>query len=269
MTRIDRGQRHPDGPASVVERRMGNTSSASRGTASGVATTDGGSFAGTVRARSAATTTSTASTSAVEMGQPMHKKPRITPAWGTGAANMLPTKELKFSGFFSGESAVSRVPLSMSFSQRPAEPKLPLDTPHVAGAGGFEMGLMKAGLIPVEMVDFECFHPFYREKFGETVKLHKNIEEMTEISPGVDLVCGGWPCQQNSRNGKREGQLEGTPSGLIHTLMKLLQGAIEKNHGIPFVVLENVPGTALAGVGLLLDSNPDPPRPHAPTWVGT
>ena len=106
-----------------------------------------------------------------------------------------------------------------------------------AGIGGFELGLERAG--------WECKWQIENDKFcneilGErwpNVKRYGDIEDVeAEGLDPVDLVCGGFPCQDLSVAGKRGG-LAGERSGLFWELVRVIQGVRPK-----WILVENVPG---------------------------
>lgn len=110
------------------------------------------------------------------------------------------------------------------------------------GIGGFRLGIENASKklgIPVECV-------FSSEIEKNAVKIYeKNFKEIpsgdiTKIQandiPDIDILCGGFPCQDVSIAGKREG-LKGKRTGLFFDVIRILQ---EKQPSIVF--LENVKG---------------------------
>lgn len=109
-----------------------------------------------------------------------------------------------------------------------------------AGIGGFDLGLERSGM----SVAFQC----EINKFGQKVlKKHwpkvplvddiKNVKPQ-DIPKGVDLWCGGFPCQDLSvaNQGKRKG-LDGERSGLFYEFARLV-----KDRKPRWIILENVPG---------------------------
>jgi DNA (cytosine-5)-methyltransferase 1 len=62
----------------------------------------------------------------------------------------------------------------------------------------------------------------------------------------VDIVCGGFPCQDISLAGKGGG-LEGARSGLFYELMRVVREV-----GPRLVFLENTPGIRRRGLGAVL-----------------
>ena len=73
-----------------------------------------------------------------------------------------------------------------------------------SGIGGLELGLEWAGLGPVV---WQCeIDPFCRavlEKHWPNVTRYEDVTAIRNY-PHVDLVCGGFPCQDVSSAGKRD-----------------------------------------------------------------
>lgn len=110
------------------------------------------------------------------------------------------------------------------------------------GIGGFRLGVDRAANrlnIPVKCV-------FSSEIEKNAVKIYeKNFKETpsgditkvrTSDIPDIDILCGGFPCQDVSIAGKREG-LKGKRTGLFFDVVRILQ---EKQPS--YVFLENVKG---------------------------
>lgn len=103
-----------------------------------------------------------------------------------------------------------------------------------SGLGGLELGLEWSGIGPVI---FQCeIDPFCREvlrKHWPQAEIFDDIK-ISRWWPKVDLLCGGFPCQDLSRAGKRAG-LDGKQSGLWFYFAKVIQAIHPR-----FVVVENV-----------------------------
>lgn len=65
--------------------------------------------------------------------------------------------------------------------------------------------------------------------------------------PPVDVLCGGFPCQDVSLGGKREGIKEGTRSGLWRHFARIIGET-----GPRYVVIENVRGLLSSGMDIVL-----------------
>lgn len=85
-----------------------------------------------------------------------------------------------------------------------------------SGIGGFELGLEWAGLgETVWQVENNEFCQKILAKHWPDTKRYGDIKNVGKhnLEP-VDLICGGFPCQDISQAGKRAGIKEGTRSGL-------------------------------------------------------
>ena len=69
-----------------------------------------------------------------------------------------------------------------------------------------------------------------------------------DVLERVDIIVGGWPCQDISIIGKKKGMGEGTRSGLIHEVYRLVD---EFNPSALF--LENVPEAINVGLGQMVN----------------
>jgi DNA (cytosine-5)-methyltransferase 1 len=106
-----------------------------------------------------------------------------------------------------------------------------------AGVGGFDLGLERAGLACRFQVEIDAFCRRVLARHWPRVERH---EDVREISGGrlawVDVLCGGFPCQDLSIAGKRKG-LMGERSGLFFQFTRI---AAELRP--TWVVIENVDG---------------------------
>ena len=106
-----------------------------------------------------------------------------------------------------------------------------------SGIGGFDLGLERAGhrvLWQVE-VDKRCRQVLRRH--WPDVDLYEDVRDVgrTNLTP-VDLICGGFPCQDLSVAGRRAG-LDGARSGLWFEFHRIVHGLRPT-----WVLVENVPG---------------------------
>lgn len=103
-----------------------------------------------------------------------------------------------------------------------------------SGIGGLELGLERAG---VGRVVWQCeIDPFCRAVLAKHWPDVTRFEDVTAKRdwPHVDLVCGGFPCQDVSGAGKGAG-LAGARSGLWYQFARILE-AVQPS----LVVVENV-----------------------------
>lgn len=111
-----------------------------------------------------------------------------------------------------------------------------------AGVGGFDLGAERAGLEVVGQVEIDknC-QEVLRQRFPNAL-LHDDVTTAVEwakendLVGRVDIVCGGFPCQDVSVAGKRAG-IKGSRSGLFWEAIRFAEEV--KAHTL---ILENVPG---------------------------
>ncbi len=104
-----------------------------------------------------------------------------------------------------------------------------------AGIGGFELGLERAGLTSRLLCDvLPASEAVLGERFAN-VEFHRDIRELRSLPSDVDVICGGFPCQDLSQAGRTAG-LQGDQSGLIGEVFRLLS-----RRRVPTVIVENVP----------------------------
>ena len=106
-----------------------------------------------------------------------------------------------------------------------------------SGIGGFDLGFDRAGMECVWQVerDKDCRRILNKHWSGITT--YEDVTKFDPIGAGpIDVICGGFPCQDLSLAGKRAG-LVGKRSGLWHEFHRII--AVAKPR---FVVVENVPG---------------------------
>jgi DNA (cytosine-5)-methyltransferase 1 len=105
-----------------------------------------------------------------------------------------------------------------------------------AGIGGIEVGLESAGFHSRLLCEIEpAAQAVLRARF-EDVEMASDIRELKEIPP-VEIVAGGFPCQDLSQAGRTAG-ITGSNSGLIQQVFRLLGNPALQPR---WLVLENVP----------------------------
>jgi DNA (cytosine-5)-methyltransferase 1 len=123
-----------------------------------------------------------------------------------------------------------------------------------AGVGGFDKGLEQAG--------HECVAQVEWDKNAAGVLKHRwpNVPLFCDVSkvsaddlPDADFITYGFPCQDLSVAGKREG-LDGKRSGLFYEATRLIRELRTRGCGLRFAVAENVGGLLSADDGVALAS---------------
>ena len=114
-----------------------------------------------------------------------------------------------------------------------------------AGIGGFDLGFEREGFDVAWSVEWDRnAQAVLRQRFPNA-KVFGDIREVDpDLLERVDVICGGFPCQDLSVAGKRAG-LSGERSGLFHDAMRLVRKLKPK-----ILVLENVPGLLSSNNGL-------------------
>ena len=105
-----------------------------------------------------------------------------------------------------------------------------------SGIGGFELGLERAGVgHTVWQVEKDLFCRRVLAKHWPSVERYEDVREVGSASlPMVDVICGGFPCQDVSGAGKGAG-LAGARSGLWYEYRRIVSETRPR-----FVVVENV-----------------------------
>jgi hypothetical protein len=116
-----------------------------------------------------------------------------------------------------------------------------------SGIGGLELGLERAGM----RVLWHCEQdPFCRAVLKRHWPDNPCFPDVREVRgaevPRVDLLCGGFPCQDVSAAGRRAGIL-GERSGLWAEFARLVRELRPR-----YVLVENVPGLLVRGLGDVL-----------------
>jgi DNA (cytosine-5)-methyltransferase 1 len=106
-----------------------------------------------------------------------------------------------------------------------------------SGIGGFDLGFARAGMTCAWMVERDkAAQRVLRERFtGVPIFDDVTTVGAANLEP-VDLVCGGFPCQDVSQAGRRAG-LAGSRSGLWWEFRRILEELHPR-----WAVIENVPG---------------------------
>jgi len=119
-----------------------------------------------------------------------------------------------------------------------------------SGIGGFSLGLERAGMKTVAFceVDKKCQEVL--RKHWKDVPIFDDVTTLkgTDIDGTVDVICGGFPCQDISLAGKGAG-LEGERSGLWWEFHRLIKEIKPK-----WAIIENVSALRNRGLDQVLRS---------------
>ena len=117
-----------------------------------------------------------------------------------------------------------------------------------SGIGGLELGLERAGLGPtIWQVERDPYAQRILERHWPDARRFDDVRTVGahNLAP-VDLICGGFPCQDISVAGKGAG-LDGERSGLWVEFARIVRELRPR-----FVVVENVPALLARGFGRVL-----------------
>ena len=120
-----------------------------------------------------------------------------------------------------------------------------------SGIGGFALAGESVGIETAAFCEIEPFAVGILKKRFPGVPVFSDVRELGADSiGGIDIVCGGFPCQDLSVAGKRAG-LAGERSGLWYEMLRIIAGV--RPH---YVLAENVRGacnlalpTVVSGLG--------------------
>jgi len=155
-------------------------------------------------------------------------------------------------GLTFGESALSQ-PMSWILGiRRKGRKKMAKFISLFSGCGGIDLGMKQAG--------HECVAQVEWDKNAAGVLKHRwpNVPLFCDVSkvsaddlPDADFITYGFPCQDLSVAGKREG-LDGKRSGLFYEATRLIRELRTRGCGLRFAVAENVGGLFSADDGVAL-----------------
>lgn len=116
-----------------------------------------------------------------------------------------------------------------------------------AGIGGFDLGLERAGMECRWQVEIDPFCRKVLARHWPDVTRYEDVRDVgfEELWP-VDLVCGGFPCQDISSSGAKTG-IEGERSGLWTEYARIVRELRPR-----YVVVENVADIVHRGMGDVL-----------------
>jgi len=118
-----------------------------------------------------------------------------------------------------------------------------------AGVGGFDLGLERSGHTCVGQVEIDKHAQSVLARHWPDVPKHDDVTTAIDwadeigLTGNIDLVCGGFPCQDLSVAGKRAG-LAGSRSGLFYDALRFATHTKAET-----ILLENVPGLLSSNQG--------------------
>ena len=106
-----------------------------------------------------------------------------------------------------------------------------------AGIGGIDLGLERAGMTCKWQVEMDDYATRVLKKHWPDVPRYRDVRDVGAANlERVDLICGGFPCQDVSLAGKRAG-LEGKRTTLWSEFARIIRELEPR-----WVLAENVPG---------------------------
>ena len=113
-----------------------------------------------------------------------------------------------------------------------------------SGIGGFSLGLKRAGMTTVGFCEIDPYCRAVLRKHWPEVAIYDDVRTIPRIG-GIDLVCGGFPCQPFSVAGKQRGAKDDR-----HLWPSMFE--IIKRERPAWVIGENVTGLIKLGLDLVL-----------------
>ena len=112
-----------------------------------------------------------------------------------------------------------------------------------AGAGGFTLaGEMAGGYETVAFCEIDRYAQRVLRARWPDVPLFDDVTKLKGSDVGaVDVITGGFPCQDLSSAGKGAGIGEGTRSGLFREMLRIACEVRAISGQLPYIVFENVP----------------------------
>lgn len=116
------------------------------------------------------------------------------------------------------------------------------------GIGGFDLGFARAGLRTVWCVEPDPFCQFIlARQFPEATRF-VDVQQVSSANlDPIDVLCGGFPCQDISIGNRQAKGLNGTRSGLWGQFARLIGELSPK-----YVVVENSPQLVTRGLNIVL-----------------
>jgi DNA (cytosine-5)-methyltransferase 1 len=107
-----------------------------------------------------------------------------------------------------------------------------------SGIGGFSLGLERAGMETVAFCEFDKHAQKVLKKHWPDVPIYDDVRTLDgkQFRGSVDVVCGGFPCQDLSVAGKKAG-FDGARSSLYREMLRIIGECMPR-----YAIFENVTG---------------------------
>lgn len=109
-----------------------------------------------------------------------------------------------------------------------------------SGIGGFEIGAKRAGIKTIWSCELEDYQRKILKKTDKNAEQYRDIRTSI-ITKYVDIISGGFPCQDISIAGKMEG-ITGRRSGIWREMWRIIRNIRPK-----YVIIENSPTLLIRG----------------------
>lgn len=112
-----------------------------------------------------------------------------------------------------------------------------------SGTGGFTIaGELAGGYETVAFCEIDKYARKVLAKHWPDVPCFEDVTKLkgSDVGP-VDVITGGFPCQDLSAAGRGAGLGYGTRSGLFREMLRLATEIREIQGGLPYIIFENVP----------------------------
>lgn len=114
-----------------------------------------------------------------------------------------------------------------------------------AGIGGFDLGFERAGIKTIWQVEIDEYCRRVLARHFPDARRYHNIRRVKRLA-AVDIIAGGFPCQDISNAGNREG-IRGKRSGLWSEYLRIIRLVRPR-----YVVVENVAALLNRGIDVVL-----------------
>jgi DNA (cytosine-5)-methyltransferase 1 len=116
-----------------------------------------------------------------------------------------------------------------------------------AGIGGLDLGLERAGMVCKWQCEIDDYATRVLAKHWPDVPKFRDVRSVgADNLPAVDLICGGFPCQDISNAGQRAG-ITGERSGLWTEYARIIRELRPR-----YVLVENVSALLIRGLSTVL-----------------
>ena len=119
-----------------------------------------------------------------------------------------------------------------------------------SGIGGFSLGLERSGMETIAFCEIDKKAQLVLKKHWPTVPIFDNVCTLKagDFDEPIDVICGGFPCQDISTAGKGAG-LSGERSGLWYEFHRLIKEIKPK-----YAIIENVSALRARGLEQVIKS---------------